>query len=182
MIRRDYYVENLRVKATNLRVSTPKTKFGRADLWMILGFYRVPGLKKKFRAVHLGDSRKQAYRPRREKLSTKQNRIAICSAKRERKGEREKRCGARIWRKGGEKRSINCFTLCPFLSPFSPRAFGTRLKNPLNLWPRRKRPCICLRFRHQSRVLVATGARELHSAIYRSRPGSPTGPILYLNP
>lgn len=82
--------------------------------------------------------------------------------------EKRERKGGEIWDPTfGGKRSINCFTLCPFLSPFSLRAFGTRLKNPLNLWPRRNRSCICLCFHHQSRVLIATGVRELRSAIYR---------------
>lgn len=82
--------------------------------------------------------------------------------------EKRERKGGEIWDPtfGGETLDKLLHPL-PFLSPFSLRAFGTRLKNPLNLWPRRNRSCICLRFHHQSRVLIATGVRELRSAIYR---------------
>lgn len=67
--------------------------------------------------------------------------------------------------RGFGSHSINYFS--PFPSPptFS-RAWNSSEKS-IKPMAEAKRPCICLRFRHQSRVLVATGVRELRLTIYR---------------
>lgn len=91
------------------------------------------GPKKSF-AQHISEKRQEAgVSPTpREIIDQTQNRIAICSAKRER--ERE------IWDAAlGEGETLDklLFSLCSSLTPFSLRAFGTRLKNSLSLWPKR---------------------------------------------
>lgn len=90
--------------------------------------------KKSF-AQHISEKRQEAgVSPTpREIIDQTQNRIAICSAKREREKER---FGMRLW--GREKLSINYSSpFAPPSPPFSLRAFGTRLKNSLSLWPKR---------------------------------------------
>lgn len=67
--------------------------------------------------------------------------------------------------RGFGSRSINYFS--PFLSPSTFSRAWISSEKSIKPMAEAKRPCICLRFRHQSRVLVATGVRELRLTIYR---------------
>lgn len=132
---------DLRVEATNLRESTPRAKFGQIVPAILLGdrLYRVPG--QDFTQYFRDGRKRVAHAARNYRPYLKSGDSYLFGEE-----ERSSDFGSR---------SINYFSLLPLPFDLSPHVRNSSEKS-IKPMAEAKRPCICLRFRHQSRVLVAT--------------------------